>query len=384
MAKASPFSVECKKENNTGIVSISGYIADWNENNAKTVLDAIETATAENDSVRIDIVNCYGGSVFEGLPICRAIADNPKVTGTRLNGVGASMGAVIFAAGKEREVIKSSRLMLHKPSNIAVGQAQELRAAADLLDSVEKDLAEIISSATGKTTNEVTEKWLQPYKDAWVSSSEMIDEGLATKEISGKINKDAPKDVLELKDIGMVAAYYNEQLTQPVIEDTMANDKSILDQVRDLLNIKKKEDTPDPVNVADIEATHKNEIEEITNKSKQIEDSLAAKENELTQVNASLNDMTAKFNDLTAKFDELTAKSAELVKEVEQKEKDIDQVKNILKAHKNTVVIPAENKTFAVPASEAAAEKPAQEKTKEEKKTELKAAREEREKGNKK
>ena len=60
------------------------------------------------------------------------------------------MASVIFALGVKRTVALGSRTMIHRPWAGGIsGEANDLRKSADLLDSLEKDLARVYAIARG-------------------------------------------------------------------------------------------------------------------------------------------------------------------------------------------------------------------------------------------
>lgn len=69
-------------------------------------------------------------------------------------GTAASMGAILFLAGRKREMLPHTRLMIHDPSyshnDIGGRKPHEIQHELDKLNETREVLAEIISEKTGK------------------------------------------------------------------------------------------------------------------------------------------------------------------------------------------------------------------------------------------
>lgn len=120
-----------------------------------------ELRALENSCLLINLrINSYGGSVDEGIAIFNAIKNCKVAIDTYIDGIAASMASLIALAGRKVYISKYARLMTHKPSGGAWGNAAELRATADEIDAVEVILNEMICAKTGMKPEAVTAKFL--------------------------------------------------------------------------------------------------------------------------------------------------------------------------------------------------------------------------------
>ena len=125
-------------------------------------------------------INSYGGEVAEGLAIYNALkrkGQTAKVT-TYCDGFACSIASVIFMAGTERKMSKSSLLMIHNAWTFGQGNAEELRKIADDL--------EIITSASVEAYKEVatiSEKKIRQLMDAesWITPKDAKKYGFVTE-----------------------------------------------------------------------------------------------------------------------------------------------------------------------------------------------------------
>lgn len=156
-------------------ILLYGYIGS---DDIKAIDFAQELKSLEKTHANIDIrINSVGGSVFEGFAIYNAMKQSKAVIDTYIDGVAASMGGVIALGGRKVFMSKVARVMIHPPSGMVMGSANEMRQNAELLDGLEKSLAGIYAAKTGLTVDQVNEKYLNG-KDNWFSAVEALNEKL--------------------------------------------------------------------------------------------------------------------------------------------------------------------------------------------------------------
>lgn len=126
-------------------------------------------------------INSPGGEVTSGLAVYDYISIMQAPVRTVCIGTAASMGAILFLAGKKREMLPHTRLMIHDPSysngNIAGRKSHELQHQLDKLNETREALAQIIAEKTGKSMEEIYEVTAE---DTYYSAKEALEFGLAT------------------------------------------------------------------------------------------------------------------------------------------------------------------------------------------------------------
>src|SRR5688500_10577228 len=101
------------KENRVGEMRLFSEL-DSQGNTLERFLYEFESLKKDDSIDEIEIlINSLGGSVFRGFPIITAINSSEKEVTTIVDTVAASMGALIFLAGKKRKMYSYSQLMLH-------------------------------------------------------------------------------------------------------------------------------------------------------------------------------------------------------------------------------------------------------------------------------
>lgn len=136
---------------------------------------------SEDDSEITLYINSPGGDVVSGLAIYDYIGIMKKTVNTVCTGTAASMGAILFLAGKKRSMLPHTMLMIHDPSfgggSFTGKKSNEIKRKLDELNESREALARIISDKTGKSLDEIYEVTAE---DSYYSADKAIEFGLAT------------------------------------------------------------------------------------------------------------------------------------------------------------------------------------------------------------
>lgn len=132
-------------------------------------------------------INSPGGEVVSGLAVYDYIRLMEAPVDTVCIGTAASMGAILFLAGRERKMLRHTRLMIHDPSygggELKGKKPHEIRQELDNLNRVKRTLVGIISERTGKSIKEINRVTA---KDTYYSAEEAVRFGLATKVVTDR------------------------------------------------------------------------------------------------------------------------------------------------------------------------------------------------------
>lgn len=103
-------------------------------------------------------INSNGGSVTGGLAIANAIKgySRGKVTANVL-GIAASMASVVACACDEIKMGEGSFLMIHNPWTVTMGDADDLRHEADVLDEIKAAIVGFYRAKCSKSHEELAE-----------------------------------------------------------------------------------------------------------------------------------------------------------------------------------------------------------------------------------
>jgi ATP-dependent protease ClpP protease subunit len=149
-----------------------------------------DNADAEEIEIRI---NSSGGFVDEGTAIYNQLAGFPGKKRMVVDGVAASAASFIFMAGDERVMGTASMLMIHQPWQVTIGDANEHREQADVLEKFGRQYAKVYSAVTGRDEADV-KRMLDD--ETWFEPEEAVELGFATELVSISQEKDGEDQVV--------------------------------------------------------------------------------------------------------------------------------------------------------------------------------------------
>lgn len=147
-------------------------------------------------------MHTYGGSVFAGNLMCNAIERSNADITIIIDGLAASMGAVIILSSKKVKIVNNGYVMIHAPSSGSYGNAKDHESSAKLLRLMEDNFEHKLVLRTGKSKEEIR-TWLEA--DTWLSAQEALDLGLVSEVIPASVDTVYPSFVPE--DVGETEVY---------------------------------------------------------------------------------------------------------------------------------------------------------------------------------
>lgn len=149
----------------------------WFENDVCVYDLAKEIGELNGKKLKVRI-NSYGGEVAEGLAIYNLLKSYDGEVATICDGFACSAASVVFMAGKQRIMPKSSLLLIHNAWTRASGDANDLRKAADDLEKITQPSIDIYSSVSNLSEEEI-KKMMD--EETWISADEALSYGFATE-----------------------------------------------------------------------------------------------------------------------------------------------------------------------------------------------------------
>lgn len=146
------FTVQALADGRTAQVAVRGYIGEWGVSDREFIA-AVE-AFGEVDTIEVAI-NSRGGEVDHALSIFNFLKNHPAKVNMRVDGVAMSAASIILMAGDDIAMPANAILMIHSPWSYASGNADDLRQAAEVLDTFESALLETYQARSGKTADEL-------------------------------------------------------------------------------------------------------------------------------------------------------------------------------------------------------------------------------------
>lgn len=159
-------------------IYIYGNIGDrWNEDGVIASTLVREIAALEADEIALRI-NSYGGSVTDGMAIYNALKRHPATVNAFVDGVAISCASYIAMAGDTITFAKNAQMMIHAPWGYAMGNAEELRTQAEILDRYAKAMASAYADKSGQSMDDAL-ALLTDGKDHWYLADEALEAGFA-------------------------------------------------------------------------------------------------------------------------------------------------------------------------------------------------------------
>lgn len=144
------------------------------ETSPKSVIDVIQGLDTQEISVYID---SYGGSVAAGWGIYNALRQHPAKVKTYGVGFVASAALYPFLAGDERYASTLSAYYMHEAWTSASGYADELRRAADQIESLTDVGVNAFVERAGMERDKVLELM---HEETWLTPEAALELGIAT------------------------------------------------------------------------------------------------------------------------------------------------------------------------------------------------------------
>lgn len=159
-----------------GLVGAMGWELD--EFTARDVLEALMVMDGDV-TVRI---NSAGGIASEGLAIYNALRMHAQRNGVKINvvvdGVAISAASLIAMAGDMIVMNAGTQMMIHDPSTMTSGTADEQRRSADVLDKMADQYAAIYAERSGMSV-EAARAIMKA--ETWYTPEEAVAAGFATE-----------------------------------------------------------------------------------------------------------------------------------------------------------------------------------------------------------
>jgi ATP-dependent protease ClpP protease subunit len=143
---------------------------------AKSFLD--ELGALPDDGPLTLRLNSPGGSVFDAVAIYNAIKRHAGPVSVWIDGIAASAASYIAMAGDEVVMPENAFLMIHDPSGVVFGTADDMRAMAEALDKIKDSLVAGYAAKSGGAEDDIAALMA---KEAWLDAAEAVELGFADR-----------------------------------------------------------------------------------------------------------------------------------------------------------------------------------------------------------
>lgn len=183
-AAREPRALTVKADGDEASIYLYDIIDAWWGVSAKDFAQALNALTAPVIHLRI---NSPGGDVFEARAMAQAVREHKSKIITHVDGLAASAATYLAIAAKEVEIADGGFFMIHKAWALAIGNADEMRQLAGVLDKVDESIVADYMKKTGKSKDELLAAMSA---ETWYSAQEAKDAGFVDR-IAGQAEDDA-------------------------------------------------------------------------------------------------------------------------------------------------------------------------------------------------
>ncbi|MFZ2738437.1 MAG: head maturation protease, ClpP-related [Burkholderiaceae bacterium] len=172
------------RKGSTAEVAIFDEIGFWGTT-AADFRNEIRALDVERITLRL---NSPGGDVFDGIAIHNLLKQHPAAIDVVVDGIAASAASFVAMAGDTVKMSRHSMMMVHEAWGFAMGPAADMRKAADMLERLTNEIAEMYAERSG-TDSAI---WLtRMAAETWFSDQEAVDAGLADEVLGVEAAKNA-------------------------------------------------------------------------------------------------------------------------------------------------------------------------------------------------
>ena len=184
--------VRLRQKDDKWSLSLYGIVGDdFDGFTDQGVTDMLEGVPAGS---RLEVhINSPGGVVHQGTAVHNALASYQGDKEVIVDGLAASMGSVIAMAGDRVRMFPGSMMMIHNPWNIAMGDSQEMRKNADMLDKIRESMLAIYERKSGQDRETLT---AMMDEETWLTAEEAVEWGFADEVI--ETDASAPAAIADL------------------------------------------------------------------------------------------------------------------------------------------------------------------------------------------
>lgn len=147
----------------------------WGDSISAKMFQKELTALGKVDAITLH-VNSPGGDVFDGFAIYNQLKQHPAKITVSIDGLAASIASIISMSGDTINIAANAMMMIHDPQGGAMGNADEMRRVAALLDTVKGNLAQTYVDRTSKPREQI-EDWMA--EETWLTADSAVEHGFA-------------------------------------------------------------------------------------------------------------------------------------------------------------------------------------------------------------
>ncbi len=186
LIQKNPKTSEIRVQTNDRQATVYVYdvIDDWWGIDAESFVREINGLDVDTLNVRI---NSPGGDVFTARAMQTALSQHPAHVVAHVDGLAASAATFLAMAANEVRISDGAFFMIHQGWTFMMGNADELREHAKLLDAIDDSIAKTYASRTGLSYEQVMGMMTA---ETWMNGQQAVGHGFADRIADGITDTD--------------------------------------------------------------------------------------------------------------------------------------------------------------------------------------------------
>ena len=218
-----------KNDDKNAELMLYGDIAEsfWGDTiSAKEVTEYLADLDVENINVYI---NSNGGVVDTAIAINNALRRHKAKVTVNIDGIAASAATLITCAGDTVRMPKNALFMIHNPSTIAMGDSEEMRKQADVLEKYKNSITETYLQKVNIDKEKLSELM---DNETWLSAEEALEYGFIDEIIENTNIQVVENKVISNNMVFNMAEFKNFNVDKNIKNNGKGSGKMTKDEIK--------------------------------------------------------------------------------------------------------------------------------------------------------
>ena len=218
-----------KNDDKNAELMLYGDIAEsfWGDTiSAKEVTEHLADLDVENINVYI---NSNGGVVDTAIAINNALRRHKAKVTVNIDGIAASAATLITCAGDTVRMPKNALFMIHNPSTIAMGDSEEMRKQADVLEKYKNSITETYLQKVNIDKEKLSELM---DNESWLSAEEALKYGFIDEIIENTDIQVVENKVISNNMVFNMAEFKNFNVDKNIKNNGKGSEKMTREEIK--------------------------------------------------------------------------------------------------------------------------------------------------------
>ena len=218
-----------KNDDKNAELMLYGDIAEslWGDTiSAKEVTEYLADLDVENINVYI---NSNGGVVDTAIAINNALRRHKAKVTVNIDGIAASAATLITCAGDTVRMPKNALFMIHNPSTIAMGDSEEMRKQADVLEKYKNSITETYLQKVNIDKEKLSELM---DNETWLNAEEALEYGFIDEIIENADIQVVENKVISNNMVFNMAEFKNFNVDKNIKNNEKGSEKMTREEIK--------------------------------------------------------------------------------------------------------------------------------------------------------